>query len=189
MGDFNGKNYKDEFVGELVNFVASDTFQTMFETFFLKYALEFGTEEEHKLRYYEIYQEFHDMFEAQLEKFCEKLQLTQAQFMRRCREATLDDPKANHYINILLSSVEYETFVKLMRIMKPVALKGKAEMKKETNSLADDEKPVSQQSSPSKMSKLDADFNDDEARMKKQHDEFEADAKHSSDSAAEKDGK
>lgn len=41
--------------------------------------------------------------------------------MKRCREATTDDPKAKHYLDILLSSVEYETFVKLMRLMRPVA--------------------------------------------------------------------
>eukprot|EP01035_Chromulina_nebulosa_P065980 gene65980-90284_t len=133
--NFNGKNYKDTFIGDLVNFVASDSFQTMFENFFIKHALEFGTEEEHKLRYYEIYQEFHAMFEVQLERFCESISMTQAQFMRRCRDATIEDPKAKHYINILLSSVEYETFVKLMRIMKPVAAQqrsgGKAEAKKD----------------------------------------------------------
>ena len=28
-------------------------------------------------------------------------------FMKKCRAAATDDPKANHYINILLSSVEY----------------------------------------------------------------------------------
>lgn len=41
--------------------------------------------------------------------------------MKRCRQASTEDEKAKHYINILLSSVEYETFVKLMRIMRPVA--------------------------------------------------------------------
>jgi len=42
-------------------------------------------------------------------------------FMKRCRSATTQDEKASHYITILLSSVEYETFVKLMKIMRPVA--------------------------------------------------------------------
>jgi hypothetical protein len=42
-------------------------------------------------------------------------------FMKKCRAASTKDEKAKHYINILLSSVEYETFVKLMLIMKPVA--------------------------------------------------------------------
>ena len=42
-------------------------------------------------------------------------------FMSRCREASSEDEKAQHYINILISSAEYDTFVKLMRIMRPVA--------------------------------------------------------------------
>lgn len=41
--------------------------------------------------------------------------------MKYIREASSEDPKAKHYIDILLSSVEYDTFVKLMRIMRPVA--------------------------------------------------------------------
>lgn len=41
--------------------------------------------------------------------------------MARCKEASTEDPKAKHYIDILLSSVEYDTFVKLMKIMRPVA--------------------------------------------------------------------
>ena len=47
--------------------------------------------------------------------------MTQTEFMQKCRAARDNDPKAKHYIDILLSSVEYETFVKLMRIMRPVA--------------------------------------------------------------------
>ena len=49
MGDFNGRNYKDSFIGDLVDFVAGDDFQTMFEKFFLQHALEFTNDEEHKL--------------------------------------------------------------------------------------------------------------------------------------------
>jgi hypothetical protein len=63
--------------------------------------------------------------------------------MIKCREATVDDPKAKHYVNILLSSVEYDTFVKLMRIMRPVAqqrlilkAESKDEVKKSDSSVA-----------------------------------------------------
>lgn len=76
---FNGDNYGDKFVGALVSFVASDKFQTMFESFFLQNALEFTNDEEHKLRYYELYQNFHDMFEQQLEIFCSEMDMTQAE--------------------------------------------------------------------------------------------------------------
>ena len=61
------------------------------------------------------------MFETQLEEFCDSKGISQADFMIRCREASTDDTKAKHYISILLSSVEYDTFVKLMKIMRPVA--------------------------------------------------------------------
>lgn len=119
--DFNGKNYDDRFVGDLVTFVAGDKFQKMFESFFIENAMEFTNVEEHKLEWYAIYQRFHDLFEEQLQEFCDAKGMTQGEFMMRCREASTEDSKAKHYISILLSSVEYDTFVKLMRIMRPVA--------------------------------------------------------------------
>eukprot|EP01039_Chlorochromonas_danica_P008072 gene8071-8902_t len=119
--EYRGEDYDDKFVSNLVTFVASDHFQAMFEDFFVTYALEFTNESEHKLRYYELYQKFHDMFERQLESFCEEMKISQVEFMRKCKEATIQDPKARHYIDVLMSSVEYETFVKLMRLMRPVA--------------------------------------------------------------------
>lgn len=121
MGDFNGSNYDDAFMGKLVSFVAGDEFQTMFEQFFLTHATVFTNDEEHKLEYYTLYQEFHGLFERQLEGFCDELGMSQPEFMRKCRECQSADPKSEHYINILMSSVEYDTFVKLMRIMRPVA--------------------------------------------------------------------
>jgi len=63
------------------------------------------------------------MFEARLELFCKSKGIAQNEFLKRCREATVEDEKSKLYMNILLSSVEYETFVKLMYIMKPVAEK------------------------------------------------------------------
>lgn len=119
--DFNGKNYEDMFIGDLVTFVAGEKFQKMFENFFIEHAMEFTNTEEHKLEWYDIYQKFHTLFEMQLEEFCEDRGLSQAEFMVKCREASTEDPKAKHYISILLSSVEYDTFVKLMKIMRPVA--------------------------------------------------------------------
>ena len=44
--DFNGSNYDDAFVGDLVNFVASNKFQSMFENYFLSHALFFSDDEE-----------------------------------------------------------------------------------------------------------------------------------------------
>ena len=47
--------------------------------------------------------------------------MTQEEFYRRCREISESDDKTDHYITILLSSCEYDTFVRLMKIMRPVA--------------------------------------------------------------------
>jgi endonuclease III-like uncharacterized protein len=79
MGDFNGDNYNDKFIGDLVTFVASDKFQTMFESFFLTHATAFTNDEEHRLEYYELYQQFHAMFDEQLEDFCSQQGLSQAE--------------------------------------------------------------------------------------------------------------
>ena len=62
------------------------------------------------------------MFEEQLEAFCNKMDITQVEFMRRCKSAASIDKRADHYIQILLSSVEFETFLKLMKIMRPIAI-------------------------------------------------------------------
>jgi hypothetical protein len=76
---FDGDLYNDKFIANLVKFVASDKFQTMFENYFVVHALEFSNEEEHKLRYYELYQKFHDLFEEQLEVFCDEEGISQAE--------------------------------------------------------------------------------------------------------------
>ena len=89
--DFNGSNYDDTFVGDLVNFVASNSFQSMFEQYFLSHALYFTDDEEHKLEYMEYYQEFHGLFEKQLEVFCTEKGIEQKDFLAKCNEATTDD--------------------------------------------------------------------------------------------------
>jgi hypothetical protein len=89
--DFNGSNYDDAFVGDLVNFVASNKFQSMFETYFLSHAMFFSDDEEHKLEYMDYYLEFHKLFEEQLETFCEEKGITQSEFMLRCSEASTED--------------------------------------------------------------------------------------------------
>lgn len=78
--DFRGEDYQDRFISSLVSFVSSETFQTMFEEFFVNHALEFTNDAEHKLRYHELYQNFHKMFDRQLEIFCDDMQLSQAEY-------------------------------------------------------------------------------------------------------------
>ena len=89
--DFNGSNYDDTFVGDLVNFVASNSFQSMFEQYFLSHALFFTDDEEHKLEYMEYYKEFHALFEAQLETFCTERGIEQSDFLKKCNDASTDD--------------------------------------------------------------------------------------------------
>jgi len=78
---FNGELYNDKFIANLVAFVASDKFQTMFENYFVVHALEFTNDEEHKLRYYELYQKFNDLFEEQLDSFCDSEGMSQSELV------------------------------------------------------------------------------------------------------------
>lgn len=67
------------------------------------------------------------MFEEELEMFCDTIGISQVELLRHCKQASTTDPKAEQYIQILLSSAEFDTFLKLMRIMRPVALMRLAE--------------------------------------------------------------
>jgi hypothetical protein len=89
--------------------------------------------------------------------------------MKRCRSASTSDEKAKHYIDILLSSVEYETFVKLMKIMRPVA-EMRASVAKSIASPKAEGKggaPASVQS-PAKASKeVDVEYGDQDQRVQR----------------------
>ena len=119
---FDPKTYDSTFIADLVAFVGADDFQTLFEAFFIKYAVEFSDEPEHQLHYTAIYEKFQALFESQLELFCKTKNLTQPDFVKKCREVSTKDTQTQKYIEILLSSVEYETFVRLMLFMKPIAV-------------------------------------------------------------------
>lgn len=121
MEDPTQVDYADLFITKLVKFVGANDFQTQFENFFLRYSCEFTNDEEHQLRYYELYEIFHAMFEEKLLLFCSQMKISEAEFFQRCKSASRKDEKAAEYMDILLSSVEYDTFVKLMRIMRTVA--------------------------------------------------------------------
>lgn len=133
--DLVNENYSDPFIRKVVNFIASDSFQTKFENFFLIHSLQFSDMEEHQFHYYELYQQFQVMFNQELESFCDENHITIEGFYKLCKEAIESDQKANHYIQILISSIEYETFVRLMRIMKPIA-----EIKLKNNSVNNEKK-------------------------------------------------
>lgn len=48
----------------------------------------------------------------------EKEKVSKKEFYDRCREAQTTDVKASHYLNIMLSSVDFPQFVALMRTMR-----------------------------------------------------------------------
>mmetsp|Transcript_19341 Transcript_19341/g.17564 ORF Transcript_19341/g.17564 Transcript_19341/m.17564 type:complete len:194 (+) Transcript_19341:45-626(+) len=118
MEEFDGETYEDPFMKDLVNFVADSHFQSLFENYFVTYSNEFSDEEEHKLRYYELYTEFQSLFEEQLLIFCDSQNLTIKEFVNKCNESSTKNIKSKHYVDILLSSCEYNTFVTLMKLMR-----------------------------------------------------------------------
>lgn len=122
MADFDPTHYDSAFAADLVEYVGNDEFQNLFESFFVKHALQFKDDDEFKLEYTAIYQTFSDLFESKLQDFCRLKRIDQADFIRRCRECAKNDGsgKTQQYIDILLSSVEFETFVKLMKLMRYV---------------------------------------------------------------------
>ena len=119
MGEqFDPNSYDDKFLADLVSFIAADEFQNLFEQFFTSYALEFTDDDEHPLRYTEIFKMFQQMFDEQLEMFCHSKNITHDEVMKRVTDASEHDSRASQYLEILVSSVEYETFVRLMRLVR-----------------------------------------------------------------------
>ena len=123
-----------------------------------------------------------DLFESKLEEFCSSKNVTQAEFLKRCRGASCEDDKSKLYMNILLSSVEYETFVKLMYIMKPVAerkLQAEAEAKNMDERYEADGDAKSGAKAMAKGESNDADGDADMKEMEDLHVSDNADAKSS----------
>ena len=61
---------------------------------------------------------FQQMFDEQLEMFCHSKNITHDEVMKRVTDASEHDSRASQYLEILVSSVEYETFVRLMRLVR-----------------------------------------------------------------------
>jgi len=124
MADFDPSHYDSAFTADLVEFVGKEEFQNLFEAFFVCHALQFIDDDEYRLEYTTIYQDFSELFESKLQEFCEMKHIDQSDFIRRCRECSTNDEtgKTQQYIDILLSSVEFETFVKLMKLMRYVVI-------------------------------------------------------------------
>ncbi|CAK4281681.1 unnamed protein product [Aphanomyces euteiches] len=80
---------QDDMIRELMLFIAGAEFQSTFEAFFLKHALKFTDDEEHRLEYTQLFQEFQELFEQFMQQFYLKNNITEAEFGKRCR-AVLD---------------------------------------------------------------------------------------------------
>ena len=101
--------------------IAPSTVQTKFEQFFLEHARIFTHDEEHKLEYMDVYNQFQELFDDFMEEFCRIEQVESTEFLQKLKESDSEDPKAAHYIRIIIASMEYNAFVKLMRQMRPRA--------------------------------------------------------------------
>jgi hypothetical protein len=98
-------------------------------------------------------------------------------FLRKCRDASVKDKQVQRYMDILLSSVEYNTFVQLMKLMRPVALHRLQVQEAESKSSAvgGGDGKHSGSSSPSKASK--EVYNDDDRADAKDADDYASDSK------------
>ncbi|KAH9076815.1 hypothetical protein Ae201684P_010746 [Aphanomyces euteiches] len=76
---------QDDMIRELMLFIAGAEFQSTFEAFFLKHALKFTDDEEHRLEYTQLFQEFQELFEQFMQQFYLKNNITEAEFGKRCR--------------------------------------------------------------------------------------------------------
>ena len=65
-----------------------------------------------------IYKEFQEIFDGFMEEFCEAEGVDSTEFMQKMQESETSDPRAAHYISIIIASMEYDAFVKLMRQMR-----------------------------------------------------------------------
>ncbi|KAH9181361.1 hypothetical protein AeNC1_016663, partial [Aphanomyces euteiches] len=59
---------QDDMIRELMLFIAGAEFQSIFEAFFLKHALKFTDDEEHRLEYTQLFQEFQELFEQFMQR-------------------------------------------------------------------------------------------------------------------------
>ena len=69
----------------------------------------------------DVYNQFQELFDDFMEEFCRIEQVESTEFLQKLKESDSEDPKAAHYIRIIIASMEYNAFVKLMRQMRPRA--------------------------------------------------------------------
>lgn len=169
---FDPTHYDNKFVADLVAFVSDDKFQILFEGFFVDNALTFSYDDEHKLEYTACYQKFSSLFENQLIEFCLSKNISEGDFVKKCREVSTTDMKTRNYIDILLSSVDYETFVTLMKIMRPVAEMRKLEQEYQITTSTEAEPKSNKVATSEKTNKAFQDLSDNQVEVKNEKDDL-----------------
>lgn len=66
-------------------------------------------------QYYETYQEFLKLFEGKLEAVIDKEGSTTREFYEMCKKASRTGGSNAMFVNLLLATSEYSTFLELMR--------------------------------------------------------------------------
>ncbi|KAH9158238.1 hypothetical protein LEN26_003113, partial [Aphanomyces euteiches] len=135
---------QDDMIRELMLFIAGAEFQSTFEAFFLKHALKFTDDEEHRLEYTQLFQEFQELFEQFMQQFYLKNNITEAEFGKRCRAAVKNDAKASQYLEVVLASMDYQAFHSLMKFMRRRAMAEPKQPppKRKLSAKDDDDKPL-----------------------------------------------
>ncbi|GMI00963.1 hypothetical protein TrLO_g5978, partial [Triparma laevis f. longispina] len=116
--NYEDMQYGDVIVESLVIFIANAEFQEEFERFFVDNCRAFEDDEEQRLEYTDIYNEFKQLFERRIDEFCAKENITPKELFDRCEASQATDVKARHYIDVMLSSTDYVQFVALMKVMR-----------------------------------------------------------------------
>nr|CCA17703.1 hypothetical protein PITG_11604 [Albugo laibachii Nc14]CCA18349.1 hypothetical protein PITG_11604 [Albugo laibachii Nc14] len=110
----------DPTVRAFAAFIANPRFQKKFEEFFLGNSSAFTSGEEHHLEYMTIYHSFQAKFNEEMEEFLRQEGLSEEEFESKCAALieSQADKKANQYLDIVLASMSYDAFYKLMLIMR-----------------------------------------------------------------------
>ncbi|CCI44317.1 hypothetical protein ABG067_005807 [Albugo candida] len=111
---------EDPTVRAFAAFIANPSFQKTFEEFFLENSAAFKSDDEHRLEYMTIYQTFQAKFNEKMEEFLRQEGLSEEEFESKCAALIENqaDRKANQYLDIVLASMSYDAFYKLMLIMR-----------------------------------------------------------------------
>eukprot|EP01024_Parvocaulis_polyphysoides_P011188 TRINITY_DN1392_c2_g1_i1.p3 TRINITY_DN1392_c2_g1~~TRINITY_DN1392_c2_g1_i1.p3 ORF type:complete len:125 (+),score=24.89 TRINITY_DN1392_c2_g1_i1:158-532(+) len=112
----------DKFQQLVRKFYDDDSFIEGFESWAMNNCDIFNEEDEHKLEYTQLYQEFQGLFEKKFEELLQGVGMTQEEFVGICGEGREQDgeigEEVEQFIQILLAVTDFDMFVQTMREMK-----------------------------------------------------------------------